>query len=73
MHLDPPVVKKTSEEIRNWKTKATKNMRKKNNRLVSSLTRKRLPHGNNQDGYDVRSKGGSLIENKCLCCSQTLF
>jgi len=43
MHLDPPVVKKTSEEIRNWKTEATKNMRKKNNRFVSFLMRKGLP------------------------------
>ena len=43
MYLDPPVVKKTSEEIRNWKTKATKNMRKKNNRFVSFLMRKGLP------------------------------
>ena len=43
MHLDPPVVKKTLEEIRNWKTEATKNMRKKNNRFVSFLMRKGLP------------------------------
>ena len=43
MHLDPPVVKKTSEEIRNWKTEASKNMTKKNNRFISLLMRKRLP------------------------------
>jgi hypothetical protein len=43
MHLDPPVVKKTSEEIRNWKTEAMKNMRKKNNRFVSFLMMKGLP------------------------------
>ena len=43
MHLDSPVVKKTSEEIRNWKTEATKNMSKKNNRFVSFLMRKGLP------------------------------
>ena len=36
----------------------------------------RLPpalYQDNQDGCDVRSKGGGLRENKCLCCSQTLF
>ena len=27
----------------------------------------------NQDGCDVKSKSGSLRDNKCLCCSQTLF
>ena len=27
----------------------------------------------NQDGCDVKSKGGSLRYNKCLCFSQTLF
>ena len=43
MHLDPPGMKKASEEIRNWKTEATKNMRKKNYRFVSFLMRKRLP------------------------------
>ena len=31
------------------------------------------PHQDNQDGCDVRSKGGGLRDNKCLCCSQTLF
>ena len=56
MHLNPPMMKKTSEEIRNGKTEATKNMRKKNgkteatknmrkknDRFIFSLTRKRLP------------------------------
>jgi len=36
------VVKKTSEEIRNWKTEATKNMRKKDDRFIPSLMRKRF-------------------------------
>src|SRR6185437_15233948 len=38
--------------------------------------RTRLPPAplqDNQDGCDVRSKGGGLRENKCLYCSQTLF
>ena len=44
MHLNPPVMKKTPEKkIRNRKTEATKNMRKKNNRFVFFLMRKRLP------------------------------
>ena len=42
MHLNPPVVKKATEEIKNGKTKAPKNMRKKNDRLVSPLMRKKL-------------------------------
>ena len=36
----------------------------------------RLPpalYQDNQDGCDVKSKGGGLRDNKCLCCSQTLF
>ena len=45
MHLNPPVVKEATEEVRNRKTEAPKNMRKENNRFVSSLMRKRLPHG----------------------------
>ena len=45
MHLNPPVVKEATEEIRLRKTEAPKNMRKENNRFVSSLMRKRLPHG----------------------------
>ena len=43
MHLNPSMMKKTSEEIRNGKTEAMKNMRKKNNRFVFPLMRKRLP------------------------------
>ena len=43
MYLNPPVVKKTPEEIRNRKTEAPKNMRMNNNRFVSSLMRKRFP------------------------------
>ena len=45
MHLNPPMVKKAPEEIRNGKTEAPKNVRKKNNRFVCSLVRKRLPIG----------------------------
>jgi len=36
----------------------------------------RLPlalYQDNQDGCDVKSKSGGLRDNKCLCCSQTLF
>ena len=43
MHLNPPMVKKASEEIRNGKTEAPKNMRKKNDRFVFLLMWKRLP------------------------------
>ena len=56
MHLNPPVMNKAPEGIRNrkieatknmrkknGKTEATKNMRKKNDRFIFSLTRKRLP------------------------------
>ena len=43
MHLNPPIVKEAWEEIRNWKIKATKNIRKKNNRFISFLMRKGLP------------------------------
>ena len=43
MHLNPPVVKEATEEIRNGKPEVPKNMRKKNNRFVSSLMRKRSP------------------------------
>ena len=45
MHLDPPMMKKASEEIRNGKTEAPKNVRKENNRFVFFLMRKRLPFG----------------------------
>ena len=43
MHLNPPMMKKASEEIRNGKTEASKNMRMKNNRFIHPLMRKRLP------------------------------
>ena len=45
MHWNPPVVKEATEEVRNRKTEAPKNMRKENNRFVSSLMMKRLPYG----------------------------
>ena len=43
MHLNPPMMKKASEEIRNGKTESPKSMRKKNNRFVPFLMWKRLP------------------------------
>ena len=43
MHLNPPMMKEASEEIRNGKTKAPKNMMKKNDRFFSPLMRKGLP------------------------------
>jgi len=43
MHLNPPMMKKTSEKVRNRKTEAPKNMRKKNNRFIFLLMSKRLP------------------------------
>ena len=43
MHLNPPVMKEATEKIGNRKTEALKNMRKKNDRFIFSLTRKRLP------------------------------
>jgi hypothetical protein len=43
MHLNPPMMKKASGEIRNGKTEAPKNMRKENERFVSPFMRKRLP------------------------------
>ena len=45
MHLNTLVTKEAMEEIRNMKTKTPKNMRKENNRFVSTLMRKRFPLG----------------------------
>ena len=45
MYLNLPMVKKTSEKIRNGKTKAPKNMRMINNRFIFSLMRKSFPFG----------------------------
>ena len=42
MHLNPPMVKKAPEEIRNGKTKITKNTGMKNNRFIHPFMRKRL-------------------------------
>ena len=44
MHLNPPMEKEAMEEIKNRKTEAPKNMRKKNNRFISTLMGKRFPH-----------------------------
>ena len=60
MHLNPPVVKEAMEEIRNRKTEAPKNMRKENNRFVSSLIRKRLPHGSTPMDHVMRLKKMTL-------------
>ena len=43
MHLNPSMMKLAPKEIRNRKTEATKNKRKKNNILIFFLMRKRLP------------------------------
>jgi hypothetical protein len=43
MHLNPPMMKKTSKEIINRKIEAPKNIRKKNNRFISFLMGKILP------------------------------
>ena len=45
MHLNPPILKETTEEVRNRKTEASKNIRKENNRFVVPLMRKRFTHG----------------------------
>ena len=39
VYLNPPMVKNASEEIRNGKTEAPKNMRMKNNRFILPLIR----------------------------------
>ena len=43
MHLNPPMMKKALEEIKNRKTETPKNMRKKNNKFVPFLMWKGLP------------------------------
>ena len=45
MYLNPPMVKNTSEEIRNRKIETSKNIGMKNNRFIHPLMRKRLPIG----------------------------
>ena len=40
MHLNPPVMKEAPEEIGNWKTEASKNIRKENDRFIPFLSRK---------------------------------
>ena len=52
--------KEAPEEIRNRKTEAPKNMRKENNRFVSSLIRKRLPHGSTPMDHVPRMKKMTL-------------
>jgi len=45
VYLNPPMVKRTLEEIGNRKTEASKNIGMKNNRFIHPLMRKRLPIG----------------------------
>ena len=45
MHLNPPMIKKTSKEIKNGKTEASKNMGMKNNGFIHPFVRKRLSLG----------------------------
>ena len=42
VHLNSPMMKKTSEEIRNGKTEASKNMGMKNNKFIHPFVSKRL-------------------------------
>ena len=60
MHLNPPMEKEAPEEIENRKTEAPKNMRKENNRFVSSLMRKRLPHRSTPIDHFLRLKKMTL-------------
>ena len=53
MNLNPPVVKKTSEEIRNRKSEAWKNMRMEHNR---NTTRKRFTNRAPPKNYLLRLK-----------------
>ena len=53
-------MKEATEEIRNRKTEAPKNMRKENNKFVSSLMRKRLPHGSTPMDHVLRLKKMTL-------------
>ena len=43
MYLNPPVMQKTSEEIRSGDSEAAKNMRLKNHSFIRFLTRNRIP------------------------------
>ena len=56
MHLNPPMVKKAPEEIRNGKTEASKNIRKENNRFISFLMRKRFPRSSKPMDNAMRLK-----------------
>ena len=56
MNLNPPVVKKTSEEIRNRKFEASKNMRMEHNRFTRFLTRRRFTNKAPPKNYLLRLK-----------------
>ena len=64
MHLNPPVVKEATEEVRNRKTEAPKNMRKENNRLISPLMRKILPHRSMPMDHSPRLKKMALNQTQ---------
>jgi hypothetical protein len=49
-------MKETSKKIRNREAETPKNMKKENNRFVSSLIRKRLPHGSTPMDHILRLK-----------------
>ena len=55
MHLNPPVMKEASKKIKNREAETPKNM-KENNRFVSSLIRKILPHGSTPMDHISRLK-----------------
>jgi len=54
MHLNPPMVNNTSEEIRNRKPEASKNMGVKNNRFTLPLMQKRFPNRSPPMDYLLR-------------------
>ena len=60
MHLNPPMMKKTSKEIINRKIEAPKNIRKKNNRFISFLKGKILPIRTPPMDNDPRLKNMTL-------------
>ena len=62
MYLNPPMMKKASEEIGNRKTEAPKNIRKENNRFVFLLMRERLPLGSMPMDHAPRLKKMTLYQ-----------
>ena len=64
IYLNPPMVKKTSEEIRNRKPEASENMGVKNNRFIHSLMRKIFPIRSLPMDYFPRLKEMLFYETK---------